>query len=377
VKPFGFLNVVVVVFPGVCCLAGSGCREPESRPDTPEQVIGSLLKALQTGDCESIYKAMPPDGLPPHERFLEHCEGGLNHDPRAGQKKQDLSSIRFDVSFQEMKGGRASVIVRHAGLSTRWRSIFRLERQDGGWRVKGLFGSQRAKKQPALPYQAPRPGAGADELDDNMADLAGGRSDIGCPEGVRADHCMRRQTVMAESFRIDRHEVTVADYGKCVRAGVCERGMYVTGVERDGCNFGVTGRKRQPMNCISYWGASQFCEWAGKRLPTEVEWEVAARGTGGRPYPWGIETPDCSRVVMKGCGSPGTRESGSLPGGATPESVADMAGNVAEWVLSGDGMTAVIRGGAFDSPSDRTAGYCRRELGLPYRLDVVGFRCAR
>ena len=85
-----------------------------------------------------------------------------------------------------------------------------------------------------------------------------------------------------EAFRIDRTEVRISEYRRCVDAGGCE--APATG---GGCNWGDPARGDHPVNCIAWEQASSFCEWVGKRLPTEREWEKAARGTDGRTYPWG------------------------------------------------------------------------------------------
>lgn len=343
----------------------------------PVQVVNTVLKALQEGDCEALFSAMPLDAFHSREDFIGNCVHTLFRDLRAGMKKLDLSSYRFATTSEPVRDGRTRVIVRPTGLSSRWNAVFDLELQKGEWRVSGLFGPGKEGLRMEVPYGAPEPGKGADELDDHMVALPEGRLVVGCREGEEENRCLPPGPVDVKPFQIDTHEVTVSDYDKCVRAGACERGMYVTAADRNGCNFGRAGRARHPMNCVSYWGAAQFCEWAGKRLPTEIEWEAAARGAAGRSHPWGNEPLDCTRAKVKGCGSTGTGETGSRPAGATPEGVFDLSGNVEEWTLAFDRMKSTIRGGAFDIPPERVRPYYRMELGLPYRLDVLGFRCAR
>lgn len=90
------------------------------------------------------------------------------------------------------------------------------------------------------------------------------------------------------------------------------------------------------MNCITWHQAREYCDWVGKRLCSESEWEMASRGTDGRIYPWGNETETCHYAVMYeggyGCGTGSSWPVGSKPAGASPYGALDMSGNVWEWV---------------------------------------------
>jgi formylglycine-generating enzyme required for sulfatase activity len=140
--------------------------------------------------------------------------------------------------------------------------------------------------------------------------------------------------VYLDAFYIDKSEATVADYGKCVQAGVCtppktqEKSKY--------CNFGQQGRDNHPINCVEWLQAKTYCEWAGKRLPTEAEWERAARGAESRVNPWGPGKATCDFAVLniggEGCGAGGTWPVCSKLKGNTPDGLCDMIGNVWEWV---------------------------------------------
>ena len=160
------------------------------------------------------------------------------------------------------------------------------------------------------------------------------------------------------------------------------------------------GHEGQPVNQVSWYGASAFCAWRGARLPTEDEWEAAARGASDRRFPWGNEAPTCAGVAIPNDGSvpmvPGScpaevevRAVGASPMDVTPEGVRDLGGNVSEWTSSvfvaGDrgasmgelpaNALRVFRGGSWiRSRRARTSGRIGREPDLVAR--DLGFRCA-
>lgn len=139
--------------------------------------------------------------------------------------------------------------------------------------------------------------------------------------------------VAVSDFYLSRHEVTLAEYRPCVEAGQCR-------APREGnlCVWGSTGQEAHPINCLTWFDAAQFAAWVGGRLPSEAEWEFAARGGGADvQWPWGNEAPTCATVALtgpsSGCGPGGTlpaciRVEGNVPG----LGLCDMAGNVAEWL---------------------------------------------
>jgi len=146
-------------------------------------------------------------------------------------------------------------------------------------------------------------------------------------------------------FEMSRTEVTVGQYTACVRDGGCP----AQGETRStsSCNWGKSDRDDYPMNCLGWKEAKSFATWLGQgaRLPTEAEWEWAARGREeGRTYPWGdTPAPDCTRVVMRlgeeatgGCGENRTWEVCSKSqSGDSRDGVCDLAGNVSEWLEDG------------------------------------------
>ncbi|RME42208.1 MAG: hypothetical protein D6795_21235, partial [Deltaproteobacteria bacterium] len=155
--------------------------------------------------------------------------------------------------------------------------------------------------------------------------------DMGSYRGEADEQPVRN--VCLKAFYIDKTEVTVAQYQRCVEAGGCSSTLLHQSDwgSDEACNWGKPGREDHPINCVDWFQAKQYCRWAGGRLPTEREWEYAARGEWGWEYPWGDTGADCDRAVMNdgedGCGAYSTMPVGSKPAGASPFGVLDMAGN--------------------------------------------------
>jgi len=160
-----------------------------------------------------------------------------------------------------------------------------------------------------------------------MVYVPAGEFEMGSADGSNDEKPEHR--VYLDAFWIDKTEVTNAQYQRCVMAGACKESWYANDANSAG--------DAQPVVGVEHYMAEAYCEWVGARLPTEAEWEKAARGTDGRSYPWGNEEATCEYAVMKdgsgnGCGEDKTWPVGNKPLGASPYGALDMAGNVWEWV---------------------------------------------
>ena len=190
-------------------------------------------------------------------------------------------------------------------------------------------------------------------------------------------------TVYLDAFYIDQTEVTDVMYTKCARAGNC--------VSKG------TGTDKNPVVNVTWSDASTYCGWAGRRLPTEAEWEKAARGTDGHTFPWGNDAPSCSLANFAFSGTKkcagGVAAVGSFPAGASPYGALDMAGNVWEWVADwfapgydsaaqrnptgpATGTKRSMRGGSNWNPAGFMASTGRGYYNPDTPLSVIGFRCA-
>jgi len=209
--------------------------------------------------------------------------------------------------------------------------------------------------------------------------------------------------VTLDAFYIDKYEVTNGKYAECVKAGKCTEPGEKKSFTRNSY-YGNAEYNDYPVIYVDWTQAKTYCEWRGGRLPTEAEWEKAARGTDGRTYPWGNEF-DGTKVNFcdKNCtydwanknyddGYADTAPVGNYPSGASPYGAMDMAGNVWEWVSSeykpypykaDDGRedltnvknVKVLRGGSWGYNGDNVRAMNRYRYGTDIRDYDIGFRC--
>jgi formylglycine-generating enzyme required for sulfatase activity len=213
-------------------------------------------------------------------------------------------------------------------------------------------------------------------------------NDNQCSNDERPQH-----TVTLDAYYIDQYEVTNARYQGCVDSEACSPPNDVSPFTQE-LYYGNAAYADYPVVNVTWYQAEAFCTWAGKRLPTEAEWEKAARGTDGRTFPWREQASDSTLLNYKGNEDKPTPV-GSYPAGASPYGVLDMAGNVGEWTadwydggyysvspeINPPGPSAgefrVLRGGSWGGYD----GNVRSASRVNYYPDIwgydVGFRCAR
>jgi formylglycine-generating enzyme required for sulfatase activity len=236
-----------------------------------------------------------------------------------------------------------------------------------------------------------------------MALVPAGPFEMGSYDGAEDEQPVH--TVILNDFYIDQYEVTNSQYATCVNEGVCDPTTDTTAFESSysrGIYYGNPEYADYPVIYANWYEAQKYCEWRGARLPTEAEWEKAARGDlDGKNYPWGNESPVCEFGAMNGakfdddgnCNNTDTEEVGSYS--ANGYGLYDMAGNVWEWVSdfydenyyansptenpSGpeEGSYPVIRGGSWNNHVDRLRVSDRRFNDPKSGSLSSGFRCAR
>jgi len=252
--------------------------------------------------------------------------------------------------------------------------------------------------------------------EDGLCTVSEGDFCMGCQE-LEGVYCNEDELpyhkIYLKTYKIDQYEVTAASFKECVKDGGCKK-KHIYLDESVNCNYNVAGKENYPMNCINWLGAEEYCKWKGKRLPTEAEWEKAARGIDGRMYPWNSSTFGCKFSVVdpdefindnEGCALNKTWSIGLLATGISPYGLYDMSGNVMEWVsdyysntyytdiqnieMPDDseakntdnpqgpetGKSRVLRGGGWKTFSKDVYTFRRTRYVPEFGHDDYGFRC--
>jgi formylglycine-generating enzyme required for sulfatase activity len=351
---------------------------------------------------------------------------------RAGD---EVASARSECARVSERSGPVLLATRHAGLTAR-----SLLAAMALLACRGAPASESSAAS-ATPAASPPAATGVPETPGPPASASVKAPDARCaegrvlvpagafrmgspPEDKDADPDERPvRLVRLSTFCMDRTEVTVVSYARCAAAGACSPASKVVVSKNLAasdiqfwsrfCNAGIEGRGDHPVNCVDWHQAGAYCRWAGGRLPTEAEWEYAARGADGRRYPWGDEVPTASRLNACGVecgvkakalgaradltmytgndGAETTAPVGSYPDGKSPFGVLDMAGNVWEWTRDGyapydptetqdpvheHGSMRVVRGGHWLNALPQTPRAANRDRRHEdKRLEDMGVRC--
>jgi formylglycine-generating enzyme required for sulfatase activity/serine/threonine protein kinase len=252
----------------------------------------------------------------------------------------------------------------------------------------------------------------------------GGMTVMGAKDMPDYTEARTTHEIQISPYCLDQTEVTVRAYEACVKEGKCERtpdDVDYEGITPEAksaykpfCNARKADRLDHPINCVDWDMATKYCAWKGGRLPTEAEWEFAARGSEQRDFPWGSDTPGAKHLNGAGKefaawseknamkpgqmheeddGFVGTSPVGTFQAGATPAGVHDLAGNVFEWTADWfgpytparavdpkgppAGEKRVARGGAFNAKDATWVRAAYRWGNVPHTYNHgIGFRCA-
>ena len=220
-----------------------------------------------------------------------------------------------------------------------------------------------------------------------LVHVPAGEFTMGSDNGASNEKPVHQVTL--DAFWIDKTEVTVRMYSLCVQAGVCNEPISKESYTHSSY-YGNAEFDNYPVIYVDWNMAKTYCEWVERRLPTEAEWEKAARGTDARTYPWGNDAPNNNLLnYLSAVGD--TTEVGKYSDGTSPYGVLDMAGNVWEWVADwydvypgGDPnadsyfgqKSRVLRGGSWDSSGTDARSAIRYGYFPAFAYNYIGFRCA-
>jgi len=322
------------------------------------------------------------------------CHGQDGQPVRSGGGLRDQKNTsRFSDSYWFW---RVAEGIPKVGMMS-WKSLLS---EDQIWKVIAFVHTFSHKGKPSehSDYKVKgQPEKSKDKDGAPMVLVPAGEFIMGSDEG--SDHETPTHRIYLDAYYMDRHEVTVGQYAKFLQAtGMNPPPMWTT--------MDKPAHQKRPVVNVDWTDANKYCEWTGKRLPTEAEWEKAARGTDGRIYPWGNEPPDPLKANYgkdKWDNHNALMLVGELKDGQSPYGIDDLAGNAWEWVSDWydpgyyatspsrnpkgpeGGKYKVLRGGAWDFAPENLRS-ARRDLNIPSSVDYnspayrnfnSGFRCAK
>jgi formylglycine-generating enzyme len=269
----------------------------------------------------------------------------------------------------------------------------------------GVAACSTTKGVSAVPPDAAPVDAAAEIVAGGLVAVPAGTFMMGCNEAVDTrcnDDEKPAHAVTISAFSLDKLETTEREYDECVRAGGCAAPT---------ANADPVGHADYPVSFVTWEDATAYCAWRGKRLPTEAEWEWAARGADGRLYPWGNEPPTCARASFSSTAAPNSADpagacrsttdavkvdlAGSHPGAPSATGALDMGGNLWEWVsdfydaayyatspaVDPKGPPSAPqhakRGGSWQDAPDRLRSSRRWTHPNGSGAEDIGFRCAK
>ncbi|MFI5350712.1 MAG: formylglycine-generating enzyme family protein [Elusimicrobiota bacterium] len=257
----------------------------------------------------------------------------------AGSRPVRADDLRPDArtTARDADWGKLNHLLGFSAVSENAKTRWSVDFLAAYWNSPGIEPAMAAALAPHLTDRAPRAALEAWALEGKAGiqwvRIPGGTFTMGSDD-PRLSDARPAHRVTVSSFRLSKTLVTNKQYAACVAAGACTPAHYSDGA----CPSVVEGNRvslqgaEHPAVCVDRGQATAFSEWAGGRLPSEAEWEYAARGGGkDKKYPWGGEEATCARAAIAGCGR-ATAPVCSKPAGDTPQGLCDMAGNAWEWV---------------------------------------------
>jgi formylglycine-generating enzyme required for sulfatase activity len=370
-------------------------------PDSPPYNVEGIQLAVRT-DGTINYPNDTDDGWTfecaiPWTSLQQHCVTGQKLNQHGTCLRVCFSRVQGNIR----PGWRITDFSRVEGVDWLWSPamVYSAHNKETYGKVllseRSVIQAKDQQLEEAFPFALPPPPPAGVELGSMVRVKAGTYGigpDIGDPYGAG-----RRGEAAVKAFLIDRYPVTVGEYAGFLNAGGHDEHHYRDMAHPDFCGiirlpdgrYGVVpGRDLYPSCFVGLQAALAYAAWAGKRLPTETEWEVAARGSAQRTYPWGDEPLDAARAnYAYHVGH--TAPVGSYELGRTPAGVYDMCGGVKEWVQDewapypwgstpeAPGGGQIVRGGAWTtSPVNMVASH-RDTHSADRPAPFVGFRCAQ